>query len=83
MELSILLHYIVLTYTMMIILRVFSSWVPELSQFKFMNYVVLCTEPYLGFFRRIIPSLGPMDISPILAIVTLQFAEGILIRYFL
>lgn len=29
-------------------------------------------EPYLRIFRRFIPPLGPLDLSPIVAIFTLQ-----------
>jgi uncharacterized protein YggT (Ycf19 family) len=37
-------------------------------------------EPYLSIFRRFIPPLGPIDLSPIIAIVLLQIVGGILIR---
>ena len=30
-------------------------------------------EPYLGFFRRFIPPLGPLDLSPVIGILLLQF----------
>jgi uncharacterized protein YggT (Ycf19 family) len=30
------------------------------------------TEPYLGLFRRFIPPIGPVDVSPIVAILLLQ-----------
>ena len=36
-------------------------------------------EPYLSIFRRFIPPLGPIDISPIVAILVLQIVGGILI----
>jgi uncharacterized protein YggT (Ycf19 family) len=36
-------------------------------------------EPYLGLFRRFIPPIGPLDISPIIAILVLQIVGGILI----
>ena len=29
-------------------------------------------EPYLGLFRRFIPPIGPLDVSPIVAILVLQ-----------
>ena len=35
----------------------------------------LC-EPYLEPFRRIIPPLGMIDISPIVAIFVLKFADA-------
>jgi uncharacterized protein YggT (Ycf19 family) len=37
------------------------------------------TEPYLGLFRRFIPPIGPIDVSPIVAILVLQIVGGILI----
>ena len=30
------------------------------------------SEPYLGIFRRFIPPIGPIDLSPIVAILVLQ-----------
>ncbi|MEJ7825507.1 MAG: YggT family protein [Solirubrobacteraceae bacterium] len=36
-------------------------------------------EPYLGLFRRFIPPIGPIDISPIVAILVLQFVGGFII----
>jgi YggT family protein len=35
-------------------------------------------EPYLGFFRRFIPPLGPIDLSPIVAIFVLSIASRII-----
>lgn len=37
--------------------------------FGFLRDVV---EPYLSLFRRFIPPIGPLDISPIIAILVLQ-----------
>jgi uncharacterized protein YggT (Ycf19 family) len=36
-------------------------------------------EPYLGFFRRFIPALGPLDLSPIVAIFVLNIASNIIV----
>lgn len=36
-------------------------------------------EPFLGLFRRFIPPLGPLDLSPIVAIVVLQVVGGIIV----
>ena len=35
-------------------------------------------EPYLGLFRRFIPPLGPIDLSPIVAIFVLNIAARII-----
>ena len=37
------------------------------------------SEPYLGLFRRFIPPIGPIDISPIVAILVLQIVGSLLI----
>ena len=35
------------------------------------------SEPYLRIFRRFIPPLGPLDLSPIVAIIVLQIVGSI------
>src|SRR3954451_17787140 len=37
-------------------------------------------EPYLAFFRRFIPALGPIDFSPIVAIIVLRIIGSIVVR---
>ncbi len=37
-------------------------------------------EPYLAIFRRIIPPLGPLDLSPIVAIILLQVVGSLVVR---
>ena len=32
------------------------------------------SEPFLRIFRRILPSLGGLDLSPLIAVIVLQFA---------
>lgn len=36
------------------------------------------SEPYLGFFRRFIPPMGMLDLSPIIAIIVLQIVGRII-----
>jgi uncharacterized protein YggT (Ycf19 family) len=37
-------------------------------------------EPFLRIFRRVIPAFGGIDFSPILAIISLQIVNSILVR---
>ena len=37
-------------------------------------------EPYLGLFRRFLPMLGPVDISPIVALLVLYLVGGLVVR---
>lgn len=36
-------------------------------------------EPYLSIFRRFIPPIGPLDISPIVAILVLTIVGGLVV----
>lgn len=36
-------------------------------------------EPYLSIFRRFIPPLGPIDISPMVGIIVLQIVGGLIV----
>jgi len=38
----------------------------------------LC-EPYLSIFRKFIPPFGPVDISPLVALISLQVVGGIFV----
>jgi YggT family protein len=37
-------------------------------------------EPFLRIFRRLIPPFGGIDLSPILAIVTLEIVNGLIVQ---
>ena len=44
-----------------------------------MTFLRDVSEPYLRIFRRFIPPIGPIDISPIVAIIVLQIVGSIII----
>lgn len=37
-------------------------------------------EPYLSIFRRFIPAIGPLDLSPIVGILLLTIGGGFIVR---
>jgi YggT family protein len=37
-------------------------------------------EPFLRIFRRLIPSFGGLDLSPILAIITLSIVNSLIVQ---
>ena len=53
----------------------YSIWMNRIQRFL---YDVV--EPYLRIFRRFIPPLAPLDISPIVAIFALWIVSGLVIR---
>ncbi|MBB6455045.1 YggT family protein [Salirhabdus euzebyi] len=61
-------------YMYAIIVYILMSWFPGARESSFGRILGKIVEPYLEPFRKIIPPLGMIDISPIVAIFTLQFA---------
>ena len=59
------------------------SWFPIRPGNPFFALAVILnqvTEPILGPLRRIIPTIGNIDISPIVALLILQFLQGVLVQ---
>ncbi len=81
---AVLIYYIIQVITIAIFARVVLSWfmVNPTSGFVVSLYQVLfqVTEPILGPLRRIIPTIGMFDISPIVAIIVLQIIGRVLIQ---
>jgi YggT family protein len=64
-------------YLIMLFIRILGSWLPDLQQTRLMQFIAFYTDPYLNMFRRIIPPLGMMDFSPIVAFLCLNILEQI------
>ncbi len=78
-----LLYGLLAIYALLIIVRVIFSWGMSYSN-PLMRFLVLVTEPILAPARRIIPTIGMFDISPIIVIFVLQLFQqairGVLLR---
>lgn len=72
--LIVVLSYAVQIYIYMIIAYILMSWIPSLQHSTFGQLLGKVVEPYLAIFRKIIPPLGMIDLSPIVAIFALQIA---------
>ena len=61
-------------YSSLLIIRVLLTWFPQINWYN-QPFAALSqiTDPYLNLFRSIIPPLGGMDFSPMVAIILLQF----------
>jgi YggT family protein len=66
-------------YIVLLIIRILLTWFPTVDwstpPFSWLSQI---TDPYLNLFRSIIPPLGGMDFSPMLAIILLQVVSGII-----
>jgi YggT family protein len=63
-----------------IVVRVISSWLPISPYSRWVNWSHRLSEPMLAPLRRIVPNLGGLDITPILAYVLLNIIESLLFR---
>ena len=60
-------------YRFMIFGYILMSWIPSLQQSSIGEILGKLVEPYLGIFRKIIPPIGMIDISPIIALFALHY----------
>lgn len=67
-------------FYIVILIRCFLSFVPTIDWCKQPFYTIrLVTDAYLNIFRRIIPPIGMLDISPIIAIIALGIIQNVVI----
>jgi YggT family protein len=68
-------------YVLLVFAYVLTSWIrfPYSLNWlqRFLNDVC---EPYLRIFRRVLPALGPLDVSPIVGVLVLVGVEQLVVR---
>jgi YggT family protein len=69
-----LVNVFVIVYSLIIFLYVLSSWIPlpynrNLNRVR--QFLSDACDPYLRLFRRVLPSFGGIDLSPIVAVMVL------------
>lgn len=80
MNLAYIIHVCFSAYTLLLFIRIISSWFPAYQDHHLIRFVCFYTDGYLNFFKRILPPLGGvLDISPILAFFGLRIMELLLL----
>jgi YggT family protein len=75
----------VLVYGLVIFAYILTSWIRmpySVWMSRIQNFLRDTCEPYLRLFRRVLPPLGPLDLSPVVALFALYLA-GRLVIYIL
>src|SRR5256714_4166371 len=77
------LYAFTVVYTLTIFAYVLTSWLrlpysPTLNRIQRFLYDVC--EPYLRLFRRILPSFGGLDLSPMVATIVLWVLASVVMR---
>ena len=62
-----------------LLIRVIASWVRISEYSKWIRWTFVLTEPILRPLRRVIPTLGMIDITPLVALLLLRLIEGVLL----
>jgi YggT family protein len=71
-----ILSTLITFYSYALIAYILMSWFPNARESSIGQFLTKICEPYLEPFRRFIPPLGMIDISPIVAILVLNFATS-------
>ena len=68
-------------YSLILLVRVLLSWFPNLDwgSNPVLSTVSSITDPYLNAFRGLIPPIGGLDLSAILAFLALQLVQNLLL----
>jgi YggT family protein len=75
------LYVFIVVYTILILAYIITSWVrlpysPWLNRLQRFLYDVC--EPYLRLWRRILPTFGPLDLSPVVGVAFLYILLAVL-----
>ena len=75
---------LIFVYFVLIIANVVLSWVQQFRPIPYnmplraaLGFIEDSTNPYLNVFRAWVPRIGPLDISPIVAILVLSIVGGL------
>lgn len=68
-----LLRMLLVLYLILIIAGVILSWVGQGFRHPIVPLIFQLTEPVLAPIRRVIPALGGFDLSPLVALILIQF----------
>ena len=63
-----------------LLVRVVSSWLPVSPYSPWIRWSYVVSEPILRPLRQVIPSMGPIDITPIIAYFLIGFLQGAVLR---
>ena len=84
MSISVLVNSIFEFYFWFILVRIFLTWIPSIDWYSQpFRTVAIAADIVLNPFRRIIPPMGGLDFSPIVALLFLQFLQFCVIRMLL
>jgi YggT family protein len=71
-QVELFLNVFIIVYVLVIFLYVLTSWIQlPYSLRPVQHFLYEACEPYLRMWRRILPMAGPIDLSPMVAVIAL------------
>ena len=63
-------------YFYIIIIRIFLTWIPSINWWRQpWETLAQITDIYLNLFKKFVPPVGGLDLSPIVALIVLQIIQ--------
>ncbi len=66
-----------------ILVRVLLSWIPIDRNGRFAEIILQITEPVVGPIRKVLPTLGGLDFSPMIAMILIEMVRTVVINLLL
>ena len=80
-QVELFINVFISVYALVVFLYVLTSWVRLPYSFNpVQRFLEEVCEPYLRLWRRILPSFGPLDLSPMVAIFALVVLGQIIVQ---
>jgi len=76
------LHYLIQFFIWFIIVGAVFTWIPPTNRPRFADRIIEITDRILEPIRAIVPPIGGIDISPLIAIMILQLIDNFIKRGF-
>ena len=73
------IRYLFNFYEYSIFAYILSSWIPQIKNNIIGEFLEAICEPYLKLFRKIIPPIGMLDISPVVALIVLSLLQNFIV----
>ena len=75
-----LLAMLIRIYTFVLLGAILITWVPIDRNHPIRQVLEMATEPVLAPIRKVLPDMGGIDLSPLVALIGLQLLGGLLLR---
>lgn len=67
-------------YSWLLFARIIMTWLPVDPYNPLVRFIARVTDPFLNVFRGLLPPLGMVDLSPILAFFALRLLRTLVVR---